>query len=175
MKEKLSAFIDAELSEHEERQVLQGLTTDAELRGTWERYHLIRAAMTGQLEALAPNGLVERVAARLADEPRRQTLRSWPLAGGFVAAASLAALSIVGVQNFVASPPPIVAAAPAKSTAAAPVAAAVANPTPTSTAKTVSPGERLNVYLVGHNEFMPTTGMSGMLPYARVVTYDSDK
>ena len=33
----------------------------------------------------------------------------------------------------------------------------------------------LNAYLVEHNEFAPTSGMNGMLPYVRVVGYDSDK
>jgi hypothetical protein len=31
------------------------------------------------------------------------------------------------------------------------------------------------VYLVEHNEFMPTNNIGGMFPYVRVVTYDSDR
>jgi sigma-E factor negative regulatory protein RseA len=167
MKETLSAFIDAELSEHEERQVVERLRTDVELRRTWERYHLIRAAVTRQLDALAPGGLADRVAGAIEGQEGRPRprLRFWPLAGGFVAAASLAAMAILAAQTFIEAPT-------AAHTAAAPVLTA----SPTAPATTLaSPGERLNVYLVGHNEFMPTAGMGGMLPYARVVTYDTNK
>lgn len=170
MKEKLSALVDAELSEHEERQVLERLKTDPALRATWDRYHLIRAAMTRQLEALAPQGLAQRVSSQIETrEPRVSRLRFWPLAGGFAAAASVAAVAIFVTQTFVVAPSSL---ATNSAGALAPVLTA-SNAAPAST-PAPPPGERLN-YLVGHNEFMPTGGMGGMLPYARVVTFDSDK
>src|SRR5258706_9199406 len=101
IKEKLSALIDAELDDLDERRTLKALGSDAALRSTWERYHLIRAVMTRQLEVLAAPGLAERVMARLDDETRRITappLRFWPLAGGFAAAASVAAFAILTFQ-----------------------------------------------------------------------------
>ena len=52
MNEKLSALIDAELDELDERRTLNALTEDAKLRATWERYHLIRAVMTRQIDGL---------------------------------------------------------------------------------------------------------------------------
>lgn len=163
MKEKLSAFVDAELSELEERHVLGALANDSELRSAWERYHLIRAAMTRQLSMLAPAGLSEQVLDKLGDTPReRLAPRYWHYAGGAAVAATVAAVAIVGLQTLYQPTAPAVPAA-----ARAPTAATVAS--------TSASTQGLNPYLVGHNEFMPTAGMGGMLPYVRVVTLDPDK
>ncbi|MBI3898606.1 MAG: hypothetical protein HY308_09955 [Gammaproteobacteria bacterium] len=179
MSEKLSAFIDAELSEHEEHQVLQTLQRDDKLRGTWERYHLIRAAMTRQLEAVAPAGFVDGVLAQL-DEPEEtnRRLRFGPLAAGFALAASVATVSIVSLQSFLNTATPVVAVNNVKNTetqtvatVSAPTVTAIA---PTATSVVPSDGERFNAYIVGHSEFVSTEGMGGIWPYARVVTHDVD-
>jgi len=33
----------------------------------------------------------------------------------------------------------------------------------------------LNAYLVEHDEFASTSGLGGMMPYVRIVSYDNDK
>lgn len=174
MKEDLSALIDAELNELDERRVLQALGSDAELRGVWERYHLIKAAVTRQLSVLAPPGLPERVLAGVDSDPNAvaaPALRFWPLAGGFAVAASVAAVAVLGLQTLrdptvtvssVAVTVTANEAAPAESADAAALPAAL-------------PEERLNLYLVGHNEFMPTASMGNMLPYVRVVAHHPDR
>lgn len=164
MKEKLSALIDAELSELEERHVLTALAHDSDLRSAWERYHLIRAAMTRQLSLLAPKGLPERILQGLGEQAQRATPRYWHYAGGAAIAASVAAIALVGMQALYRPPAPAVP----------PVARATVAPAPAASTAPAS-AQGLNPYLVGHNEFMPTAGMGGMLPYVRVVTLEPDK
>ena len=160
MKEKLSALMDGELNELEERHILDALAKDAGLRATWERYHLMRAAITRQLDIVASPGLVDRVYARLQDSSASVARSAYPrLAAGLAVAAGVGALAIFGIQSL---------QSPSSSTVSTPLAANQAT-------STEPPEESLNAYLVGHNEVMPTAGMGGMLPYVRVVTYDRDK
>lgn len=164
MKEKLSALMDAELSELEERRVLDALAQNSGLRATWERYHLMRAAICRQLDIAAPAGLADRIYARLQDAGANTARhRYYGLVGGFAAAAAIAAVTIFGLQ---------VLQSPSSPTVPPPLAA---NSQPLVASSTQPQNEPLNGYLVGHNEFMPIAGMSGMLPYARMVTYDRDK
>lgn len=168
MNEKLSALMDAELDRLEERRFLETLTRDADLRRTWERYHLARAAMTNQLDYVAPSRVAERVFAQVQNVPLIIDRGRNRWVGGLAVAASVAALAIIGLP-----------ALQRPTTPAAPTLA-VSTFTPTGTragateaATSDEPREgRLSAYLVGHNEFMPTAGMGGMLPYVRVVTYD---
>jgi sigma-E factor negative regulatory protein RseA len=48
LKESLSAVMDGEADEFEIRRVLNEAAEDAELRGVWERYHLVRSVMRGE-------------------------------------------------------------------------------------------------------------------------------
>jgi sigma-E factor negative regulatory protein RseA len=174
MNEKISALIDAELDELDERRVLDAVKNDCELRCTWERYHVIRAAMTRQLGVLAPRDLPQRVRARLdaGITESAASLKFWPLAGGFAAAASIAVIGILGLQTL-REPATPVALAPA-SVAANGKALAVATPLEASV-PSASAKDRLNFYIFGHNEFMPTGSMGNMLPYVRVVADNPDK
>lgn len=174
MNEKISALIDAELDELDERRVLESVKNDPALRATWERYHLIRAAMTRQLTVLAPSDMPERVRSRLeAEQDTVKSLRFWPLAGGFAAAASIAVVAIFGLQTL-RGPATPVAVAPVATVAVNSNAPAAASQADMST-PLPNPEDQLNFYLVGHNEFMPTGGMGNMLPYVRVVADNPDQ
>lgn len=198
MSEKVSALIDDELDELDQRRVLDAMKNDAELRGTWERYHVIRAALNHQLSVVVSPGLAQRVRARLEAEADRTaaSLRFWPLAGGFAAAASIAVVAIVSVQALRAPTAPVgampavainadapVPPAAVAINAEAPVPAAVVTSddkspvvTPVNAAASATKSQdQLHYYLVGHNEFMPTGGMGNMLPYVRVVADGQDK
>ena len=48
LKESLSAVMDGEADEFEIRRVLNETANDSELRGVWERYHLVRSVMRGE-------------------------------------------------------------------------------------------------------------------------------
>ena len=102
LKEKLSALVDNELDELEEHRVYATLKGDTALRNTWERYHLMRAALRQDLEFVVPRGAAERVAQRIDAEPSGaavfQRNRAISFAGTLAIAASVAAIAIVGVQ-----------------------------------------------------------------------------
>lgn len=173
MKEKLSAFIDAELTEQEERRVLNELAGNRELRSTWERYHLMRAIFTKQLDVTAPPGLADRIFAQINEAERAwrpRTIGVPRIAGGLAIAATVAALAIFGLQTL--NQPDTSVDARVASTR--PTTAAIAANSVGAETEVQAEG-RFNAYLVGHNEFMPTTGMGGMLPYVRVVIHDHDK
>jgi sigma-E factor negative regulatory protein RseA len=185
MKEKLSALVDNELDDLDERRVMTALEQDADLRRTWERYHLLRSALRQDLDILIPRDVAERVAARIGDEPagagtyRRQRITRY--AGTFAIAASVAAIAVAGVQWF--SRP---ATAPIDPLVAAiqPVPLAVVQPAPEKIVRAGSTRwdmqqtepeaeSALNAFLVEHNEFASSSGIGGMMPYVRVVGYDN--
>jgi sigma-E factor negative regulatory protein RseA len=174
MKEELSALVDNELSELEERRVLKTLAADPALRDTWGRYHLIRAALRRELEITSAPGLASRVTAHLAVlSPARAAFVWRPLAkvaGSLAIAATVAAVTLVGLQLLQRPDGAGNAVVATSAPAAAPVRVGATR------WDTNQPElERtLNVYLVEHNEFS-STGVGGMLPYVRVVGYDNDR
>src|SRR4030067_1231137 len=104
MREKLSALVDSELDELNERRVMAALGRDAGLRSTWRRYHLMRAALRGELDEFAGLDVAGPGTARIAAEPadagvmrRRNTAR---LVGTLAMAASVAVIAIAAVQWF---------------------------------------------------------------------------
>lgn len=176
----LSALVDGELDDLEERRVLDQASKDAELRRAWERYHLVRAAMTRQLDMVAPRGLADRIYDHLqipTDLPATAGTRTYRWAGGLAVAASVAAVVAIGLPAW--QKPQTPAAPTLASARFTPVEATVAKESTGANdvdlAGAGQPEGQLNIYLVGHNEFMPTAGMGGMLPYVRVVTHDRAK
>ncbi len=182
MKEKLSAFVDAELNEFEERRLLNELAKDEELRRVWGRYHLIRAALRNEVHTSSSLDLPGRVGAEVGNALVGH-IEALPVAafrGRFVrwaatvaVAASVAAVTIVGLQALhrpgAPSSPPVALEQDGEISGARPYAAKWGAEQPEMESV-------LNVYLVEHNDFAPTNGMSGMLlPYVRVVAYDRDQ
>lgn len=174
MRELLSGLVDDELSELEERRVHKALGNDPSLRAAWERYHVIRAALRNELDVPAGAGLPERLSAALAAEPAAAAARWRPAArtvGGLAVAASVAALTIVGIQTYRA-PQSGAAVVAAKSAAPAERTTRV-SATRWSTSEPAR--ERmLNGYLVEHQE-ASSGGVGGALPYVRIVGYDAEQ
>lgn len=168
MNERLSAFVDDELSTIEERRLLEDLGRDPALRATWERYHVIRAALRRELEHVAPTGLCAAVASAIAGDPKRSARRTvaanlGKALGGLAIAATVAAMAIL---YFPAAPTP----------ERQPLAAAKpATPVGTVATRAPAPTNPLHAYVVEHNEFAPTAGMGNMLPYVRTVGHDSSR
>ncbi len=165
--EKLSALMDNELDELETRRLLAALGADAGARAAWGRYHLIRAAL--RREAVPAGDVAGAVAARIATLPAPGSRRAWARhAGQLALAASVAAVVLVGARWWLggASSP-----APAVAQREAPVEYLRAQTRWDTNERAVE--SALNGYLVEHNEFAPAAGVSGMLPYVRVVGYDS--
>ncbi|GAB4509577.1 MAG: hypothetical protein Tsb0026_10080 [Sulfuricaulis sp.] len=178
MKEKLSALVDNELDDVSERRVMVALEKDADLRRTWERYHLVRSVLHQELDAAyVPPGMAERVAARIDMEPANiGSFRSRKItryAGTFAIAASVAAIALASVQWFnrptSAPPAPLAAAQPASDN----FIRVGTTHWDMKQQKEPDTESTLNAFLVEHNEFASSSGIGGMMPYVRVVGYDN--
>ncbi len=173
--EQVSALVDGELAENEAVGLLKQLNHDVNLRHVWERYHLVRDVLSNDLPPLTNIDLVGRVQQSIEAEPipirriRRRSLPVKPLAS-LALAASVAVVAVVGFRGYLGTVQPDGTAlaktdAPAESTQVAGMRWDVDHP---------GVEERLNAYLVNHNGHTGN-GMSGMLPYARIVAYNGSR
>src|SRR5258708_21706909 len=94
--ERISAFMDGELEDHEAASQVRRLKEDPDLRSAWETYHLIGDAMRG--EAGYSSGLVVKISARLAAEPTILAPRPRIQFRNFLPVRLSAAASIGGVR-----------------------------------------------------------------------------
>ena len=161
MMEKISALMDGELEGRAADEALELLRRDSAVADAWRLYHLMSDAMRGQRQLLSP-GFVERMASRLATEPA--LLAPGALPGrtplqryAFAAAASLAALALVGWLAFGPQPQP------PQTAQAQPPALAVSLP------------DAANDYLLAHQGFSPRVSLQGMAPYVRTVAERPDE
>jgi sigma-E factor negative regulatory protein RseA len=172
MNEKLSALMDNELDEIETRRLLAALGEDAAARAAWERYHAIRAVLRREPLPAGGRDIARRVRERLAGQPGPGRGRAplARLAGQIALAASVAGIAILGARLWLGD-----ANEPAPPTAKNDAAHAEYLRASTTRWNTQERDveNTLNAYLVEHNEFAPAAGVSGMLPYVRVVGYDS--
>jgi Meckel syndrome type 1 protein len=162
MNEAISALMDGELEGGAADDALELLRRNGEAASTWRLYHLMSDAMHGQRQVLSAR-FVERVAARLATEPAvlspgalpgRTPMQRYALA----AAASLAAVALVGWLAFAPQPqpqPPVAQAQPP--------------------AITVSLPDAANDYLLAHQGFSPRMSLLGIAPYVRTVAERADE
>lgn len=169
MTEHISALMDSELSELERARVLKALARDRDLRETWERYHIIRAALNEDLGPVSSTDLGARIAERIGQFPSPELkggVRRWKpamrWAGNLALAASVAAVAILSVQWFVSSEP-----------SGTPQQADIQRVGLRWDTRQPEVARQLNMYLVEHNEFMPTSGMNGVMSYGRFVSYDN--
>ncbi len=183
-KEKLSMLMDGEADVAERGCILDAVSRDQALREVWSRYHLIGAAIRQESTAHGAEVLPRRIVAGIeAKTSSSSTVTSLPvhkrpmtrMVGSLAIAASVAAVALIGVQF----------RAPDNKQPAAQVAATTA---PVATRdyiraagetrwKQRQPGteHKLNMYLVEHNEFSPTTSIKGMMNYGRIAGYDNKK
>jgi len=160
MKDRLSALMDGELDDKSAAELIDALGRDREAVETWRTYQLISDAM--RQSRLLSGGFTARLAERLAAEPTvlapralQPEPRRWY---ALSAAASLAAVALVGWLAF--APQPQVAPVPAplaQTQSVEPKPAIV--PLPTAA----------NDYLLAHQGFSPRVSLQGMAPYVRTV------
>lgn len=213
---EISALMDGELAPTDSDKLIDELQRDAGLRRSWERYHLIGDALQSHLPDRLGRDFAGRVAAALADEPvvlaPRQVSRKVPKVaklppllkhmGGFAVAASVTAVTILGIQSIYQqeSAAPQVASAPSTSvpstqaepqlaeavpiqSSPAPQLASISSvPAAEDFAQVISTSwglgqpaveSKLNRYLTNHNKYTTYTGMQGMYPQARIVGYET--
>ncbi len=182
-KEQLSAFIDGELeSDH----VLDKLINEQEMKDTWSRYHLIGDALRDNLPESISNQVSIQVAKALRDEPTilapaKKRFNIKPIAG-FAIAASVAMMAVFSIQsgNEINSPTNG-AASIAATTVSQPqtfdFTTAQVLPAAVKQSDTPIPisNQRLNNYLMNHNEYRSNGSVNAILPYVRIVTIESQE
>ncbi|MFW5450795.1 MAG: sigma-E factor negative regulatory protein [Methylophagaceae bacterium] len=178
--ELLSALVDGELQADELEQALQILTTDQQAKQQLQRYQCSSDVLHGYGSMGQTINLTERIASALANEPslsnvspskqKAQVLtfpqQFWKQTASLAIAASVGALAVMGVMT-----QPQSQLVPAPQLAAVEQAAEIMMTAQSANRWTVSEAEveeRLNTYLLDHNEY---TGASNVFSYARVVSY----
>ncbi|MDJ0957541.1 MAG: RseA family anti-sigma factor [Arenicellales bacterium] len=169
MREKISALLDDELDSAEQEEVLRSISRDESLSNTWQRYHLIRAAVRNESIAHIP-GFSERLSTVLLEDTNNVTqlpqpktsLKKW--VPGLALAASVAGL--VAFSFFTLQP-----------TQNNPQPAKLAQIDQATKWETTTPDQEqvLNAFLVEHGEFTPMSSMNGLMAYAKFVSYDSSE
>jgi sigma-E factor negative regulatory protein RseA len=169
--DKISALMDGELNHRQAHEQYARLKQDGGLANGWDTYHVIGDALRGDT-ALSVE-FSRRMADRLSSEPtilapRRGAVRQ-VARYALSAAASVAAVALVGWVAFVGAPLEV-AQAP---TSPAPAATQVAGPG-VQLASVPSDG-KMNEYLIAHQEFSPSTSIQGVAPYIRTVSSSQDR
>lgn len=178
LNERISALIDDAGDPADHEALLQSLH-NAELRGTWSRYHLIGDTLRNQ-DLIAPDSrLLDNVAAAIATapththtvipfvaNPARRWRRRPALSAALAASAVLAVLGIIAFSSVSTNPPAVAAAEQDRSL----------DLKTRPEIPVLSDGEyqrRLNAYLVNFNEQRAQLHVPGVHPYVRVVDFDS--
>src|SRR5690242_12498499 len=169
--DKISALMDGELDARQANEQFARLKQDGGLVDTWNSFHVVGDALRGD-SALSPE-FRRKMAERLAAEPtvlapQRSTVRR-VTTYALSAAASVAAVALVGWVAFVSNP-----IAPQQELAKAPAVPAPAAAPSTQLASVPSDG-KMNEYLIAHQEFSPSTSIQGVAPYIRTVSSFQDK
>ena len=177
--ERFSALVDGE--EVQASEILSRIQNDDELRQRWQRYHLVRDALTGHVEGKNLPDISGQVSQALDDEPTvlapkpkvSQLQSIYKQASGFAVAATVAAVAVITVQQ-----------SQVAQTNNSQLAAAN-NPSTKVQVTTVSHTDnsrldsavesKLSGYLVQHNEYSVTAKMQGALPYMRIVSVTPGK
>ena len=180
--ELLSAFVDGELNAQELDELLALMASSDEARQDYQRYQFSSDVIHGYSGQSKPIDLTARLNVALANEApltaeagnltkaKVITLPDWfwKQTAGLAAAASIGALAVLGVMNQSQStmtPQMVQAGSQVEATKVA------ANPNRWTVGES-EVEDRLNNYLVDHNEY---AGASGLFSYARVVSYGEEQ
>ncbi len=193
LKESLSAVMDGEADEFEIRRVLNEAANDAELRGVWERYHLVRSVMRGEGRTLAVGA--DKLSARFwtlidaaddessAESADRSgactvpTVRDrWATLGrrvaGVAVAAGVAAVVIVGFRTDEAPVAPSSRVAIAEPVAPAPASIALFDDEVGGAMPAALDVQRAHAYMLHHARHVALNNRS-VVPFVRVAAFES--
>jgi sigma-E factor negative regulatory protein RseA len=177
--EQLSSLMDGELTRDTGLFMTRRLSSDETLSATWERYHLIRDCIRQPGGKQVVSGLSARINASLQTEDAPQ-VSAWlkhpwlkPVSG-LAVAASVALLAIV-----VAAPQPQGIPGAGSPADAGVVSQPFVSPNtlplaPVSQAASYAPDQqassnRLNAYLLRHNQMARTAGRQGFVSFVPIV------
>ncbi|MFQ5470035.1 MAG: sigma-E factor negative regulatory protein [Gammaproteobacteria bacterium] len=195
--EQLSTLVDKELDVHEAKLLIDDLKNNKELMGRWESYHLIGDILrNNQPEILMPK-LADQIKQTIDNEPFLQ--QNHPvilkfksaisrMPANLAIAASVMAVAVIGLlqanftpqvenQQFITA---TFVNDAVESKVVNPISvASVAEKAPDQQVMPINDNqadiERLNSYLVEHNESSFVTPVRGaMMPYVRLVGYSRD-
>jgi sigma-E factor negative regulatory protein RseA len=167
--EQLSALVDDELTGSEHDLLFKRIESDDQLYQRLSRYQLISDALQSHLPERVDPAFSRRVKAMLRSEPAlsgysRLAALARP-AAGLAVAASVAVMAVISIQSArqgTPSPADVVASAPP----------AVDYLRVSDEPDNLSADQKLDIYLVNHNEYAVNRGMQGMLPYVRIVGHE---
>ncbi len=159
--ETLSAFMDGEV---DDQRIIESLRRNDEARSAWASYHIIRDVMTQHYVA-GSYQIAAGVSAALQDEPTVLAPKRWfrqkkilRHASGAAIAATIAAVAILVVRQSPEVPQDV------PQFAVGPI-------TQQPVRLTAAAENKLNGYIVSHNEYSASARIKGMLPYTRIVSY----
>ena len=193
IRESLSALMDGEANELEIERVLKHPDPDS-LRATWTRYHLVRHVMQDGGTGYTGIDVSEAVMAALSEEPALhiKPVARWrnflQPAASFAVAASVFAAVLVGSQFYgllgngsdINGAPELAARVSTVgmvntlggSAVRAGYASPALKPTPAPVADyNKMARQRLQRYMLSHTEEASLNAPHGMMPYARVATF----
>jgi sigma-E factor negative regulatory protein RseA len=172
MKQQLSEWVDGELDKGESDRLLAAVKGDANLRASWDTYHLIGDALRGHMST----DIGAEISSRLAREPtilvprrqarsRSERFGQWSLS---VAAAAAALAMVVWVALPALRVEPQVAMAPAQLNA----------PETGSFGSATGAASQMDAvvanYLLAHQSYSSMGAMQGVAPYVRAVSDDAE-
>jgi sigma-E factor negative regulatory protein RseA len=172
----ISALVDGELDDRQAARLCELAGREPELRTTWERYQLIGQAIRGEAIEPAVRGVADAVREALAGEPaaivargvrRRRGAFVAPLAG-VALAAGVAFLAAVAVPALFHDPESERGLAPPIDRYASLAAVQPQRWGPDGR----DLADKLDLFLVNHQEAAPASGVAGMLPHATLIGYD---
>lgn len=154
MKDQISQLMDGELDDEQAQRLFIALQRD-EGRRDWGAYHLIGDAMRGTPSVSA--NFMENFSARLADEPTVLAPHRLPRANPrMIALSAAASVAAVGLVVWAVLHTGSVNEPAGMNMAQAPQAMLTT--------------EKVNPYLLAHQEYSPSVDMQGMAPYIRTVS-----
>lgn len=192
--DNLSTLMDGELRDQRDQDKwLDQLANDEEMQAVWQRYHLARDAMKGQLSVFPTLDISAAVSQSLKAEPvilapiwhRLSPRYVMKQAAGLAVAAAVATIAVLSVQQtqLVSSDNNTIAKANSASTSYLSASHQVASQRQPGQIRQVSFTTRqkldaaveskLSNYLVNHNEFSNSIRVSGVMPYTRIVSFVS--
>ena len=178
--EVLSAFVDEETSTFETRLSVKEIVTDDGQRSRWERYHLIRDTLRGNVPPRVDKEFCNKIMAAIdgtvdSDLPserwNKQSHAVLKPIAGVALAASVAIVTVLSVKALIVNAPSVNTGAVAQLDGGDQQAMREPQADVRGSLVTSNPSEeaRLNSYLVNHAEY---ASRRSMIPYARIVGYD---
>lgn len=177
--EHLSSLMDGELSNEAGSFLTRRLFSNEEMCGSWERYHLIRDCIRQPGSKQMVTGFSARVSATLETE-EVPTVSAWRTNRWLKPASGLAiAASVALVAIMVTAPQPGQVPGEVDGTLATQAAQPFISPNtlaraPVSQAASFAPAQqansnRLNAYLLRHNQMARTAGRQGFVSFVPIV------